>query len=122
MAIREIRVDDLDNTEDDTVALHTIAIDGSAWEIDLSEENVNKLHKLLEPYKNAGRPAGRGAWPMKWQGAHKPASRRGSSTSEDYPREAVRSWAKEQGLEVGERGRIKADIVMKWREAGSPGA
>ena len=30
---------------------------------------------------------------------------------------AVRAWAKDQGIDIKERGRVPADVVARYREA-----
>jgi hypothetical protein len=47
-------VDDLDGTE---ATEHVrFAFDGTAYEIDLDEDNSDDLHELVERYAGAGRP------------------------------------------------------------------
>lgn len=82
---------------DETV---TFGIDGRTWTIDLSAEAAAELRDLLAPYQAVARRAG------------KPAKR---TTSTDPQR--IREWARAQGLEVGDRGRIRAEIVEAYMEA-----
>lgn len=117
MAQRVILADDLDQSEGD-VTSHVFSLDGSSFAIDLAPKNLEKLTKALQPFIDAARPASsvREVTPVP-----KPAKRaRKAQGGEEYPRELVRSWARSQGISVGDRGRIKADVVSKWREAGSP--
>jgi Spy/CpxP family protein refolding chaperone len=93
--------DDLDGTHGaETVSF---GLDGASYEIDLSEKNRAKFEKALEPYVKAGRRMSR--------------SRRSSSARTTGPRTdrtAIRSWAKEQGLQVSERGRISAEVMQRY--------
>ena len=84
---------------------------GQSYELDLSNKNLEALDKALEKYiaaarkvTSAARPAGRGA------------SR--SSAANDVDPKAVRAWAEQNGVEVSPRGRIKAEIVERFRTAG----
>jgi hypothetical protein len=108
--IEEISVSFIDDF-DGTVAAETVtfAIDGKAYEIDLSKPNANELRRTLRPYVDRAR------------GARRPTSgRRGPSRggrSEGYDRAEVRAWAKANRIKVSPRGRIANDVVEKWRKA-----
>jgi hypothetical protein len=87
----------------------TFGLDGTQYVIDLSEKNAKKLRESLTRYVDAarrdksGRPTGRGV-------ARK-ATAIGPDTSD------VRTWAKAQGFEVSERGRVAKDLIVKFQEA-----
>ncbi|UGQ09195.1 Lsr2 family protein [Yinghuangia sp. ASG 101] len=107
--VQILLVDDLDGGKaDETV---TFALDGVSYEIDLSEANAGELRTALAAYvqvarKTGGRAAGRrGA-----RGAAKSAGT-GPDTSD------VRKWAKENGYEVSERGRVPANIKEAYEKA-----
>ncbi|HEY7431486.1 MAG TPA: Lsr2 family protein [Streptosporangiaceae bacterium] len=92
--------DDLDGgPADETVRF---GIGGSEYEIDLSAKNARAFRKQLSVFIEHARKAGRqGRRP-----ARTAASRQRSS--------AVRAWAKEQGIDVSERGRIPASVVEQY--------
>jgi Lsr2 len=70
------------------------AFDGTDYEIDLSAKNAAAFSKLLGPYIEHGRKAGRAQ------------SRRPGRTAANRQRSGdIRAWAKEHGLAVTERGR-----------------
>jgi Spy/CpxP family protein refolding chaperone len=95
--------DDLDGS--DGAETVTFGLDGVSYEIDLAEKNQAKFEKAFEPYVQAARRISR--------------SRRTSSARTTGPRidrAVVRAWAKEQGLHVSERGRIRV-VVMQQYEA-----
>lgn len=95
-------VDDLDgNTADETVAF---SLDGSAYEIDLSSANAEKLRQALAPFVAAARRAGATA-------RHRPGH--AGRDMDETP--AIRRWARENGFEVNARGRIPADIKASYR-------
>ncbi|MDI2132957.1 histone-like nucleoid-structuring protein Lsr2 [Yinghuangia seranimata] len=107
--VQILLVDDLDGGKaDETV---TFALDGVSYEIDLSEANAGDLRTALATYvdvarKTGGRAAGRRAA----RGAAK-ASGSGADTAE------IRKWAKENGHEVSERGRVPAKVKEAYDKA-----
>jgi hypothetical protein len=109
-------VDDLDGSEAaDTVAF---ALDGVAYEIDLNEENAEKLREALAGYVASARrvDGGRRAGRAKVAKAAKPA--RGSRTAPDREQTAaIREWARANGYEVSERGRLSANVLAAFEAA-----
>lgn len=91
----EVRLeDDLDGgPAEDTIAF---SLDGKEYEIDLSTTNAEKLREALRPFAEAGRKTTRGGA----RGTRGRPSGSGSDTAK------IRSWAKENGHEVSDRGRI----------------
>jgi hypothetical protein len=62
MANRQIVefVDDLDHTRiEEGGGTYTFSLDGRAYEIDLSDENADRLRAALAPFIEAGRRRGR---------------------------------------------------------------
>jgi Lsr2 len=110
MAQRTELVDDLDKT---SKADHTVrfGLDGIEYEIDLSEAHAGQLATMLSPYLDAGRPAA----PVTRNG-RKRSSGGGSGTNRRRS-QAIRAWAAEQGLEVGDRGRIPASVTEAYDAA-----
>jgi nucleoid-associated protein Lsr2 len=100
-------VDDLDGGEaDETVSF---GLDGSTYEIDLSSANAGKLRDALATYVGSARRSGRASGAGGGRGR---SARRSSNNSA-----AIRAWAREQGLNVNERGRIPGDIVTQYDKA-----
>lgn len=89
-------VDDLDGTEAEQTV--TFALRGTTYEVDLNEKNAAKLDKALEKYVAAARKVGRNSAP------------RGRSTSNREETAQIRTWAKDNGIEVSERGRISQSV------------
>ncbi|MFI5621023.1 Lsr2 family protein [Streptomyces sp. NPDC051567] len=105
--VQVLLVDDLDGGEaDETV---TFALDGKTYEIDLTTANAEKLRGLLDPYTKGGRrTGGRGAG----------ARTKGRAVSAGNPDTAeIRAWAKENGYNVNDRGRVPADIREAFEKA-----
>jgi hypothetical protein len=83
------------------------ALDGDEFEIDLSEEHTVALRTALEQYvavarKSAGSP---------------PVRRARRAASSGVNSTEVWEWAKSQGIDVKERGRIPAELVVKFQAA-----
>lgn len=104
--------DDLDpriSTGVETVQFHN-PINGELMEIELGEANrkhfSNHLEKLAK-YIAAARVV-----------ETKPARKATSGTKNDLT--AVREWARANGFEVGDRGRIKAEILEAFDKAQMP--
>lgn len=104
--VNVVLVDDLDGSEaGETVVF---GLDGTTYEIDLSEKNAKKLRDSIALYvASARRTGGR-------RGAARTAGR-APSTSTDTA--SVRTWAKSKGYEVSDRGRISADILDAYKKA-----
>jgi hypothetical protein len=107
--VQVILVDDLDGgTASETVSF---ALDGTAYEIDLSAKNAEKLRDVFAGYVGVARKAGRAS------GRNVRAGRGSSAAADREQNQAIRAWAKKKGLKVSERGRIPAEIVEKYHSA-----
>lgn len=98
---KKISVELIDDV-DGSAAIETVSfsVDGKAYEIDLSSENAEKLRSEI------------GVWAEKGtRVARKPRAK------SSRPNEKIRAWARENGYEVGDRGRIKADIREAYEAA-----
>lgn len=105
--VQTLFIDDIDGGEaEGTVRFE---LDGSAYEIDLSAAHREELRATLERYIRHGRKVGGTAR------RSTRAGRRGADPSIDTT--AVRAWAKAQGIEIKERGRVPASIVAQYRQA-----
>ncbi|MEV8093746.1 Lsr2 family protein [Kitasatospora sp. NPDC085879] len=111
--VQVILEDDLDGgSADETVMF---ALDGVAYEIDLKGANADKLRDLLAPYVEKGRKqSGRIAGARRSTGGSRAAGRTATAGPDTAK---IRSWAKEQGLEINDRGRVPSDIKAKYDKA-----
>ena len=102
-------VDDIDGSEaDETVSF---ALDGTSYEIDLSSDHASALRDALAQYVGAARKGGGGGASARRGGGGGGGRRPSGSSSSDRQRTAdIRSWAREQGMEVNERGRIPSRV------------
>ena len=105
--VQVVLEDDLDGGKaEETVSF---ALDGTSYEIDLSKKNAAKLRDSLAQYVGAGRRvSGRRS------GGGRARSGRGRSGSDSAD---IRAWAKDNGYEVSERGRISAEIRAAYNDA-----
>ena len=96
-SVQIILEDDLEGGEaDETVQF---SLDGKDYEIDLSTANAEKLREALRPYAEAGRKTTRNSGP-----------RRTRTSGSDPDTAKIRAWAKENGHEVSDRGRIHQSV------------
>lgn len=103
----DISGEEIENGKGETVSF---ALDGIAYEIDLTADEAAALRSVLEDYIKAGRRTT----------ARSSSVRRGSrGGSGRSPEELahVRAWAKENGYEVNARGRIKKEILEAFDAA-----
>ncbi|MFE3270346.1 Lsr2 family protein [Streptomyces sp. NPDC059215] len=102
--ITTIYFDDLSGNESEEVSTHVFSLDGVTYEIDLVPENYDRLYDALAPFIEKGRKTGRAK-----------ALTRPRKTSEGGPSaEAIRAWARENGVEVSPRGRIPATVREQY--------
>ena len=88
-------------------------LDGVSYEIDLSDTNASALRDALADYvAHARRSGGRRSSGRRSETAASPAGgSTGSSTGGREQSRAIREWARGQGMEVSERGRIPASVT-----------
>lgn len=86
------------------------SVRGAAYQIDLLSENVAKFEKALAPYLDA-------AQRVRASGSRQAKSAGSASRASKEQLAAIREWARKQGHEVSERGRIKAEIVEAFEAA-----
>ncbi|MDX2547488.1 Lsr2 family protein [Streptomyces sp. WI04-05B] len=106
MAIRSIVESDLSGKPD--AATQTFGLGDTWYEIDLTPEEQKKLEEALKPYLEVGRKAEKTT----------PAPKKRvvpETTTEE--RDKIREWAKKEGLEFAERGRIPKTVMKAYDEA-----
>ena len=103
--IQTLFIDDLDGgAAEGTVRF---GLDGADYEIDLNTRHARELRDALARYLSAARRAG-GATRRPARSARRGAAS-GLNTTE------VREWAKAQGIEVKDRGRVPAELLVKFK-------
>ena len=98
-------VDDIDGTT--AAETVTFTIDGSRYEIDLSEENAAKFRDVMSGWIDAGRRSG-----------HRQA-RGGHAKHDPLESTHARKWALDNGFDVGPRGRLRAEVLAAYRSRGA---
>ena len=105
--VQTLFIDDIDGSAAEGTV--RFGLDGTEYEIDLNAEHAQQLRDTLAAYVRAGRRATGGSRrPIR--GEHR-SSASGLNTTE------VREWAKAQGIEVRDRGRVPAELVVKFKAA-----
>ncbi|WP_435298577.1 histone-like nucleoid-structuring protein Lsr2 [Timonella sp. A28] len=98
--VQVILVDDLDGgAADETVQF---GLDGVSYEIDLSTARAAELRSSLQTYVDAGRKVARAGGRGVRRAQRAQASGPGANE--------IREWARENGFDVNERGRISQEI------------
>ncbi|MBL1115433.1 Lsr2 family protein [Streptomyces sp. 110] len=105
MVSRNVIDSDLSGKPDAATA--TFGLGGTWYEIDLTAEEQKKLEEVLKPYREAGRKAGK-TTPAKKQVVPE-------TTAEE--RDRIREWAKKEGYDLAERGRITKKVMKAFDEA-----
>ncbi|AJC54025.1 Lsr2 family protein [Streptomyces sp. 769] len=103
-----IYTDDLTGEETEEAKTHTIAIDGISYEIDLGPDSYDKLMEAVGPFITNGRKVGR---------VGKAAKQRSTGSSASGDTANIRAWAKENGYNVNDRGRVPADVREAYQKA-----
>ena len=104
--VQVMLIDDVDKSEGaETV---TFGLDGVTYEIDLSAKNAAALRDALAPWVGHGRRvSGRSAG----------ASRARKAAASGNDTSAVREWARANGHQVSERGRLSSTVLDAYAAA-----
>jgi hypothetical protein len=105
-------VDDLDGSASDDISTVTFGLDGASYEIDLTEDNAERLRESLAHFVGAARRTG--------GRIKRAANTTGPATRPTANREqtrAIRDWARRNGFDLAERGRIPANVIAAFDEA-----
>ncbi len=108
-------IDDLDGS--DAVGTFDFALEGRNYQIDLSDDNAAKLRAALTPFIDAarkadGRSSGRGR-----ARAQRPTSEEKPARSSREETAAIREWARANGHQVNDRGRIPKVVIDAYQAA-----
>jgi hypothetical protein len=93
-------------TADETLSF---GLDGSSYEIDLTKANAEKLRNALSQYVAHGRKVS--------SGRARRGSGGGSARTDREQLQAIREWARRNGYEVSDRGRISGKVVEAFNAA-----
>jgi len=106
--VQVILVDDVDGGEAEESV--SFSLDGVNYEIDLSADNAAALRDALAPWvgharRVGGRSSGRG----------RGRTARAVSVKPDLA--DVRAWARENGWQVSDRGRVSGEVMAAYESA-----
>lgn len=103
--VEVVLIDDLDGgTAAETVAF---ALDGVTYEIDLSDKNAKKLRDDLATWTGHARRSG----------STRGGGRKRSGSAKRTDLSSVREWARANGHNVSDRGRISAEVQEAYDRA-----
>jgi len=108
--VQTLLIDDIDGSE--AVGTIRFALDGTEYEIDLNAENSEGLRSALGKYVSHARKIGSNA-----RRAARGTARPGRGTGSGLNTTEIRHWAREQGYDIRDRGRVPADLVAKYQAA-----
>jgi hypothetical protein len=111
--VQVILSDDLDENlpADETVSF---SLDGTSYEIDLSEKNAEEMRDAFSRYVQAARKVGRGGGRPSGGGRSRAT---GGGRMDREQAGAIRDWARKNGHAVSDRGRIPASVVEAYEAA-----
>lgn len=104
--ITTLFIDDIDGGEAEGTV--RFALDGAEYEIDLNSQHSAELRSALGKFVTHARKVG---------GTARRSAARGNQRTSTIDTTAVRTWAREQGIAIKERGRVPGDIVEKYKTA-----
>ena len=104
--VQTLFVDDIDGSAADGTV--RFGLDRTEYEIDLNSEHAQALRDALARYISAAR---RVSGARRRVRSGRKAQVNGVNTT------GIREWAKAQGIEVKDRGRVPAELVVKFKAA-----
>ncbi len=104
--VQTLFIDDLDGSEAEGTV--RFGLDGTEYEIDLNTKHADALRKSLARYIEVAR---------KSRGSRRPSRSQRRASGNGVDNTEVRAWARSQGIDVKERGRIPAELVVKFKAA-----
>jgi len=108
--ITTLFIDDIDGgAAEGTVRF---ALDGTEYEIDLNTKHSEELRSALGKYVTHARKVGGTA-----RRVGRTAGRAGRGVGSTLNTTEIRNWARENGFDIKDRGRVPADLVVKYQAA-----
>jgi len=106
--VQTLFIDDLDGSEAEGSV--QFGLDGTDYEIDLNAQHAEELRTALGRYVSAARRV---------SGSGRPSTARTGrrAAASDVDTKDVRKWAKDQGIELKDRGRVPTSVVARFRAA-----
>ena len=108
--IQTLFIDDIDGgAAEGTVRF---ALDGTEYEIDLNSKHTDELRSALGKYVSHARKVSGAA-----RRGGRAAGRGGRGVGSTLNTTEIRNWARAQGIEIKDRGRVPAEVVAKYQAA-----
>jgi hypothetical protein len=108
--ITTLFIDDIDGgAAEGTVRF---ALDGTEYEIDLNAKHSEELRSALGRYVSHARKVGGAS-----RRVGRAAGRAGRGSGSTLNTTEIRNWARENGYDIKDRGRVPADLVAKYQAA-----
>jgi Lsr2 len=108
--ITTLFIDDIDGgAAEGTVRF---ALDGTEYEIDLNAKHSEELRSALGKYVSHARKVGGAS-----RRAGRVAGRASRGAGSALNTTEIRNWARENGFDIKDRGRVPADLVAKYQAA-----
>lgn len=102
-------IDDLDGTDlGETSNTLSFAFEGKEYSIDLSDENAEAFRSAVAPYIEAGHRV---------TGNKTKTARKSTGKTSSGDTKAIRDWARTNGYDVSDRGRIPSDVMDAYAAA-----
>jgi hypothetical protein len=98
---------DLDDGNVDAEETLQFSLDSTTYELDVCAKHAQQLRDGLQPFVAQARKSS----------AASGGRRRQRTTGNRQETAGIRSWAKDQGIQVNERGRIPAAVVKEYEAA-----
>lgn len=104
-------IDDINGQQ----AVETVqfGVDGVQYEIDLSEENSARLRGALAEFRQHGRKLAK----LPKSLITRTSGRAGGMPNNRAQTQAIRAWARSQGIQLADRGRIPVGIIEQFEAA-----
>lgn len=116
MAKKTVYLDDLEpNDVEADAGTVTFSLEGTRYEIDLSTKNATRLRSALAPFMEAGRKLNGSPTVAKVRSSS--AKLVGGSGYSSDQLNAIRTWARANGFEVSDKGRIAGNILAAFEDA-----
>jgi Lsr2 len=104
--VQVILVDDLDGGDAEEQV--SFSLDGVSYEIDLSADNAEALREAIAPWVGHARRVG-------GRSRGRAAARGRAAVKADLGE--VRAWARENGYQVSDRGRVSSEVMSAYEGA-----
>jgi hypothetical protein len=98
---------DLDDGEVDAEETLQFSLGNTAYEVDVCVKHAQQLREGLEPFVEYARKVTAAA----------NSRRRHPTNGNRQDNAGIRSWAKDRGIHINERGRIPANVVKEYEAA-----